>query len=198
MKGIMAEVPEDLLEDRRRTGADRWDEMWEGVLHIPPAPNRTHQDFEFQLELWLRDYWAKPQGNRVYHQINLASAGSWPDDYRIPDLVLLTPDRFEIDQDAFFEGPPLVVVEIHSPGDESYEKLDFYAKLGVPETWIIHRDSRKPEIYLLNGNEYREAEPDADGWLKSTASGVWMKPRRPKKLLLQRGAEAATRGVLPE
>ncbi len=198
MKGVMCEVPQDLLEDRRRTGADQWDEMWDGVLHMAPLPTREHQDFLSEIEFWLRSHWARPFGNRVHREINLAPVGGWPKDYRGPDLVLLTPDRFHIDHNTYFEGAPLVVVEIHSPGDESYEKLDFYAKLGVPEAWIIHRDSRKPEIYVLHDDEYREAEPDTDGWLKSAATGVWMKSRRPKKLLLQRGVEAATRGVLPE
>jgi hypothetical protein len=28
----------DLLDRRRRWGADRWDEMWNGVLHVDPLP----------------------------------------------------------------------------------------------------------------------------------------------------------------
>ena len=37
MKALMAEVPSDLVETRRRIGADRWDEIWDGVLHMPPC-----------------------------------------------------------------------------------------------------------------------------------------------------------------
>jgi len=44
MKAVIPEVPQHFLEQRARTGLDRWDEMWEGVLHVPPAPNREHQD----------------------------------------------------------------------------------------------------------------------------------------------------------
>ena len=44
------------------------------------------------------------------------------------------------------EGPPTVVIEIRSPDDETLEKLPFYAKLGVPEVWVIDRDSRAVEI----------------------------------------------------
>jgi hypothetical protein len=46
MKAVMSEVPADLLAWRKRTGADRWDEMWEGVLHMPPMPNLEHQELE--------------------------------------------------------------------------------------------------------------------------------------------------------
>jgi Uma2 family endonuclease len=172
MKAVMANVPEHILEWRRRTGADQWDEMWEGVLHMAPSPNRDHQRFEFRLEAWLWAHWAEPKGCQVYHQINVAEAGTWPDNYRIPDLVLLTPARFNIDRNEYFDGGPDAVVEIHSPDDEAYEKLDFYAKVGVREVWIIDRDSKHPEVFQLIGNEFQSREPDAEGWVQSSVAGV--------------------------
>lgn len=39
MKAVMPDVPVVILQWRRQTGATRWDGMWEGVLHMPPAPN---------------------------------------------------------------------------------------------------------------------------------------------------------------
>ena len=93
----MSTVTPDLLSQtlawRQRTGNDKFDEMWEGVPHMGPAPKRSHQNFQWALETWLRSYWASPAGSRVFHEINVASPGGWPNDYRIPDLVLLTPDR---------------------------------------------------------------------------------------------------------
>ena len=47
-----------------------------------------------------------------------------------------------VDRDAYLEGGPTVVVEIRSPGDETMEKLPFYAQLGVPEVWIVDRDTQ--------------------------------------------------------
>src|SRR5215470_7620398 len=133
MRAILPTIPPGLLEWRKQTGADKWDEMWEGVLHMPPMPNRAHQDLEFAIEAYLRLHWAPGCGGRVYHGINVASVGGWPKDYRIPDIVLLTPPRFGIDRNEYFEGAPDVVVEIRSPNDEAYEKLEFYAALEVPE-----------------------------------------------------------------
>jgi hypothetical protein len=89
------------LDYRKQTGADKWDEMWEGVLHMAPTPNREHQDFEWALENYLRTRWAPPHGARVYHNINVASVGGWPRDYRIPDLVVIKPQRFGIDRRVF-------------------------------------------------------------------------------------------------
>jgi hypothetical protein len=66
-----------MVSERRRTGADRWNEMRGGVLHIPPLTSRPHQDFCSALETWLRDRWARPHGNRVHREVNLASIGGW-------------------------------------------------------------------------------------------------------------------------
>jgi hypothetical protein len=92
MKAVMASVPEHILEWRRRTDADQWDEMWEGVLHMAPSPNCDHQDLEGALETWLRQNWGKSNGGHVLHQINIADpdAANWKNNYRIPDLGTLT------------------------------------------------------------------------------------------------------------
>jgi Uma2 family endonuclease len=198
MKACLCDVPQHLIQWRRQTGADMWDEMWEGVLHMPPVPNREHQDFQFSLEAWLRTFWARPGGNRVHHEINLASVGGWPHDYRIPDLLLLTPDRFGIDRNEYFEGPPTVVVEIRSPDDESYEKFPFYAKLGVPEVWVVDRDTKTPEVYLLVSDHYQKQPSGADGWIESPATAVQLRGEGGEKLALQMAADQATLRLLPE
>jgi Uma2 family endonuclease len=198
MKACLCDVPQHLIQWRKQTGADMWDEMWEGVLHMPPLPNREHQDFQWSFETWLRTFWARPGGNRVYHEINLASPGGWPHDYRIPDLLLLTPDRFGIDRNEYFEGPPTVVVEIRSPDDESYEKFPFYAKLGVPEVWVVDRDTKAPEVFLLVLDHYQKQPCGADGWIESPATAVRLRGEGGEKLAIQMAADQATRRLLPE
>jgi Uma2 family endonuclease len=134
----------------------------------------------------------------VYHQINVSPPGEWPQNYRIPDLVLLTPERFGIDRNGYFEGAPDVVVEIRSPGDESYEKLAFYAALGVPEVWIIARDSKQPELYILQGNDYVLQVADAAGWLLSPGTGIELRAGAPGKLALRLAGDDSTREELPD
>ncbi|MCB9881777.1 MAG: Uma2 family endonuclease [Planctomycetes bacterium] len=168
----MSRIPPDLLAWRRQTGADQWDEVWDGVLHMVPSPNREHQDIEGQLEAWLRWIWTPRCGGRVYHQINVARPGTWPKDYRIPDLVLLLPDRFDRDRNEYFEGGPNVCVEIHSPGDESYDKFAFYGAVGVQEVWIIHRDTRLPEIHRAHAGAFERVQAQADGFVHSHVTNV--------------------------
>jgi hypothetical protein len=198
MKAIMPVAFPEVLAWRKRTGADQWDEMWDGVLHMPPMANFDHQDLEGALETYLRFRWAGPRKAKVLHQINLAPPGGWPEkNYRIPDLVLLTPERFHINRNEYFEGAPDVVVEIHSPGDEAYDKLPFYQELGVPEVWIIDRDSKEPEVYVLKRRRYKKQAADRAGWVRSPGTGVEMRAGRPGKLAIRMAGDEAAREELP-
>jgi Uma2 family endonuclease len=132
----------------------------------------------------------------VYHQINLTPIDGWPNNYRIPDLVLLLPQRFAIDRNEYFEGAPDVVVEIHSHGDEAYEKLPFYRDLGVPEVWIINRDTREPEIHVLKRNRYKKQSATAQGWVRSPHLNIELAGLR-GKLAVRLAGDDATRQDLP-
>jgi Uma2 family endonuclease len=201
MRGILTQVSEHVLEWRKRTGIAQRDEVWEGVLHMSPEPTFEHQNFEGSLEYWLRTHWARPRRAKVLHRINLAfpgSGNSWVDNYRIPDLVLLTRDRFSINCDTHFEGGPEVVVEIRSPNDESEEKLPFYAQLGILEVWIIDRDTKEVELYVLTGDTYALSPAGEGGWHCSPFTGVEMRIGRPGKLAIRLRRDDATRDELPE
>jgi Uma2 family endonuclease len=199
LRGVMPDVPAFILDWRRTSGADRYDEMWDGVLHMPPEANREHGDFQFCLHSWLKDYWAVPTGGRVHNPINVSpTLENWRKNYRVPDLVLLSPDRFAIDHNEVFVGAPLVVVEIHSPGDEAYEKLPFYAALGVPEVWIFHRDSKEPEIRALAGDAYLLLAADPRGWHRSAATGMECRVVNPGRLTLRMAGDTASEEEIPE
>lgn len=199
MKAVFAELPPDVISLRKTNGSDQRDEMWEGVLHVPPMPNYYHQRLEFKMQSYVDRHWAEPTGGEVLQQINLCKPGieDWTTDYRVPDLSLVKADRRHINKDTHFEGAPHVVVEIRSPGDETYEKLEFYRELSVPEVWIVDRDTKKPEIHLLRNRRYRKAVPDADGWLFSPETGIEMKQVRGNKLCLRIRGEESTQETIP-
>ena len=70
-----------------------------------------------------------------------------------------------------------MAIEIYSgPDDEAYEKLPWYASLGVPEVWIIGRDTKDVDLFVLQADRYREKPPEADGWVASEATGIQMQP----------------------
>jgi Uma2 family endonuclease len=67
--------------------------------------------------------------------------------WRIPDQVYVRPE------DVMEEGVTSaeLLVEVRSPGDESYLKLPYYAERGVTEVLIVHED-RQFELRRLQGD----------------------------------------------
>ncbi|MEW6154763.1 MAG: Uma2 family endonuclease [Actinomycetota bacterium] len=143
----MVMVPPDLLEERRRTGADRWDEMWDGVLHMVPAPSGPHQRFTTRLAAVLGPA-AEGRGLTFSHGTELYRPGVGRPDHRIPDLAAY---RREHATERGIEGRAELVVEVRSPGDETYDKFGFYAEMGVDEVLVVDPATCVAEMFVLEG-----------------------------------------------
>jgi len=169
MRAVLLEVPEAMLDERRRLGADKRDEMWDGVLHMVPPAGGPHQEFAGELFLVLAPL-AKRRGLRPYYETGLFRADK---NYRVPDQLYCRPEH-ESERGA--EGAELVV-EIRSAGDETYEKIDFYAELGVREMLIAHPEDRRVELLrFVDGRSTvggsRVISADAEGWVRSDVLGA--------------------------
>ncbi len=151
-----------LLKERRLNGIDRYDEVWEGIVHMVPAPLAEHNRFLKQLVIVL-DPLARRLGGELLIGPNVRAPGSEPKDFRIPDLVYLSPADKSLLKEGWIDGGPSVVFEIRSPGDETYGKLSFYAALGVPEVVVLDRDTKRPQVFDLVGDRYVEVAPDPQG-----------------------------------
>jgi Uma2 family endonuclease len=202
MRAVMVDMPKHWLEERKSSEAAQWDEMWEGVLHMPPMPNGMHADFSLDLASYLKRTWAKPQGGLVRQEQNVTTPEDephWTLNYRIPDIVIVDRARLGIDRITYMAGAPLVVVEIRSPGDETYEKFPFYAGLGVPEVWVFDRDTRVPELYALGpGPKYDPLPAGPDGWVRSPATGVEFRPAGNNRVSARIDGDPATTVELPD
>ena len=142
---------EAVLERRRKTGADRHDEVWEGVLHMAPAARSSHGDVQAQVLVLLNGP-ARRAGLVPILEFNLGG----PNDFRVPDGGL----RRERG-DATYLPTATLVVEIVSPGDETWEKLPFYAKCQVQEVWLVEPKTRLVEVYVLRDSSYELVHGDA-------------------------------------
>jgi Uma2 family endonuclease len=154
------------LARRKQTGIDRWDEVWDGVWHMTPAPTLEHQRIVDEMIVFLKPHLkARGRGLLVAGINVLQDAEGW-NSYRIPDLTFVAAGREHIlHEDGVRAAAPDAVIEIRSPGDDTYEKLPFYAALGTREVVIIDRDAKSLEIHRLAGRTFVTAETDADGWL---------------------------------
>src|SRR5262245_23304288 len=158
-------VTEREIDDRRRLGIDMLDELWAGEWHLVNPPKMWHADLNTDLFLAL-----VPRVRAVGLTPRIEPVGLFgaDDDWRGPDHshVLTNDAREEVDVTAEF------VVEIRSPGDDSYKKMPFYASRGVTEFMIIHQD-RRFELYRQNGEGLLvPTKPDDDGVVRSQVLDV--------------------------
>ncbi|MEW5853860.1 MAG: Uma2 family endonuclease [Myxococcota bacterium] len=188
---MVLDVPEDWLKERARLGLDRRDEMWNGVLHMVPPPSFEHQDLAGQLFGFLLVRLAS-RGIRVLYETGVFRPGGGGKDYRIPDMVFFRASDKHLVTDRGIEGAPLAVLEVLSPDDESYEKLDFWAALGVAEVIMISPKDRAVELYRLAGTGYVATSADASWTLHAASIDVrWSRlPRIPACLRVECGGEA--------
>ncbi|MGH8875171.1 MAG: Uma2 family endonuclease [Acidimicrobiia bacterium] len=173
MRAVIVEMSEPELERRRKTGLDRLDEVWEGVSHMAPAPSTEHQRIVGRLIECLGPRLRESGRGTLLAQISVFDEPSPTENYRIPDLTFVARERIEaLVEDGVRGGGPDAVIEVRSAGDETYEKLPFYAKVGTQEVVVIDRDTKRVEVFRLAGESFLAVSADADGWVVSEVMGV--------------------------
>ncbi len=170
MKVIMPVAIPQVLGFRERTGASRFDEMWEGVLHMPPSPSFHHQSHASRILNFFVEVWCPRTGGAAVMQINVSTTERWDQDYRIPDVSVMLPERVPRTEVMFVQ--PNVVFEVRSPGDETYDKLAFYAAVGVEAIVVVERDTKAVQVFSLAGENFVLVPPSADGWTLVGPVGV--------------------------
>lgn len=135
-----------LLERRRRAGVDRLDEVWEGVRHMVPGPSFEHARVSQQLALLL-DGPARAAG--LLAAMSEFNLGESEHDFRVPDGGVHRPGAAGV-----WLSTAAIVVEILSPGDESWQKLPFYAEHHVDEVLLVSPAERTVTWLALRDGDY--------------------------------------------
>ncbi len=173
MRALLLDVPQSLLDERRRLGHDHADEMWEGVLHMVPPASGPHQERGTALVSILHAL-SKQRGLRATYETGVFAVGR-DDDYRVPDNVVSRPENRTL---RGVDGRAELVVEFRSRNDESYEKLPFYARVGVQEVLIL--DGSTIDLRRLAGSDYVvvDPEPGGDGWVHLSCLPLAIRPAK--------------------
>lgn len=141
---------EALKERRRRSGIDRLDEVWEGVLHMVPARSLGHAKIAQQLAEMLGPAARAAELIPTTGALNLGES-EW--DFRVPDGAL-----FREVGDPLWNPTAALIGEVVSPEDETWQKLTFYAAHKVDELLIVDPQKRSVHWMALNDGKYQNAK----------------------------------------
>jgi Uma2 family endonuclease len=145
-----AELERRLQSERAACGADRYDEVWEGVYVMAPMPNDEHQMIVNALTSILQDVIGWPGLGQVRPGVNVSNrVENWQQNYRVPDVAVFLNGTKAVNHSAFWLGGPDLAVDVISPGDQTREKLGFYANVSTREVLVIDRDPWQLELYRL-------------------------------------------------
>ncbi|MEX0704738.1 MAG: Uma2 family endonuclease [Planctomycetales bacterium] len=150
------DLERELIAERRRTGADRYDEVWDGVYVMSPMADFEHQSLVSRLTtvFGVTIEWAGL--GAVYSGVNVTDRETdWKQNYRCPDIAVFLEGSTADIRGSHSVGGPEFAVEIVSPSDRSRKKLRFYAKVATRELLIVDRHPWALELYRLHDDELK-------------------------------------------
>lgn len=99
-----------------------------------------------------------PKLGRVFPGVNVSNRqDDWTYSYRCPDVAVFLNGTRAQDCGTHWLGGPDLAVEITSPGDQTAEKLPFYAAAGTQELRVIGRKPWSLTRYSRQADRLTEA-----------------------------------------
>jgi Uma2 family endonuclease len=140
----------------------------ETYLHTDYQPDREYVDGEVRERNLGEKEHARLQKLILRYFLSLEDGGTLsvfpelrvqvsPTRFRVPDLTVL---RADAPDEQIITHPPLIVVEILSPGDSLLgmrEKIEDYLVFGIPNIWIVDPSDRMG--YICRSGSFREWQP---------------------------------------
>lgn len=133
---------------------NRFIELSEGKLIMPPHPTNTHQQIVGTL---YRHFYTFVEAHALgIIRFAPLPVRLWPDKIREPDILYVSyahADR--IDEQAY--GPPDLVVEVISASTrrtDRIEKIVEYARARISEYWLVDPEARSIEVFVLEDDVF--------------------------------------------
>lgn len=132
-------------------------EIINGELYVTPSPSYSHELVAVRLTELLLPYVVEQRLGSVWHP---RAVFRWMGSEVEPDLMV-RPAHI-IDRPSFDNAPlPLLVVEITSPSSRQSDrtaKRKLYREAGIPEYWIVDKDTASITVVKPNGPDVAETE----------------------------------------
>jgi Uma2 family endonuclease len=130
-------------------------EYVDGELKERNLGEKEHARLQLTMSWILRNH-EREWGISVYPELRVQVS---PTRFRVPDLTVL---RADAPDEQIITHPPLIVIEILSPGDSLLgmrEKIEDYLAFAIPNIWVIDPSDRMG--YLCRSGTFREWQPSS-------------------------------------
>lgn len=127
-----------------------------GVHIITPAPGSKHQ--------WISSIISQKLGNFIENK-QIGRVITAPYDVKFsgdsgfqPDLLVIMKENYNGIKENFFEGRPLLIIEIVSPGsskDDYVWKKEMAEEFKVPEYWVCNIEEKIVDLFYLENDKYK-------------------------------------------
>ena len=137
-------------------------ELIKGELLTMPSPKPVHGRAVANLTMLLLQH-VKANGLGVVYTESGYKLESDPDTVLGPDASFLSKERVEQAEDAYYEGPPDLAIEVLSPGDRRgyvERKLALYLEAGTRSVWLVNPRRRTVEVVSSLDNRRMLHEDD--------------------------------------
>ncbi|MEN6325235.1 MAG: Uma2 family endonuclease [Syntrophomonas sp.] len=129
-------------------------ELLDGKLIKEPSPRTRHQIILKNLTFALENHLRETLQGMVVQDLDVVL-----DQYNVvtPDLIFISSNNMAIVRDLNIQGIPDLVIEVLSPGTESFDrrqKSRLYHRFGINEYWLVSPEATTIEVF--------RNEPD--GW----------------------------------
>ena len=192
MNAVIADpdLERSLIRRPRARGEDRHDEVWEGIYVMNAQPNDEHQFIVSRLTFIFEMVIGERGLGQIRPGTNISGRNKdWKDNYRCPDVAVFLNDSTAINRRTHWQGGPDLAVEIVSPKDRTWEKIEFYASVGTRELLIIDRDPWALELYRLTNSQLtlvaKLAVDSPDSFQTETVPLHWRLVSGPHRPLLE-------------
>ena len=144
-----------LVRQRRRSGGDRFDEVWDGVYVMAPLADNEHQSLGLDLAIAFKDALDSVARVNVFAGCNVSDQPKrWKRNYRCPDVAVFLPGNPAEDRKTHWYGGPDFAVEVISRFDRTRKKFGFYKSVGVRELLLVDRHPWALELYRLEATDW--------------------------------------------
>jgi Uma2 family endonuclease len=137
-------------------------ELIKGELLTMPSPKPLHGQVVANLAIILGQHIKANRLGRIYAESGY-KLESDPDTVLGPDASFVSKERIDQAEDAYYEGPPDLAIEVLSPGDRRgyvERKLVLYLQRGTRSVWLVNPRRRTVEVVSSLDNRRMLHEDD--------------------------------------